>query len=328
MPKSVVVILFDALSYSVVFREGEVLESLPNLRALAEQSLVFHNAQSSPTDTTIVNVPHLLTGQKYMAIKLDSQGREVSVLENNRSQPVVLRDQRNIFDLAHEQGYRLVVFGYHLRYCSTYVRDKGYCQSTSVAEVNSEPQSIVPALLEIYRLAAAKTLPTSLSYKLEGMVGTKFLSLIQEKFLQNHYALLPLLKNPEGRFIYAHYPIPHTPYVRLNPETRGLYESGATYSDSLKAVDFFLGDILHALQESGVWEETLLIVLSDHNAARVTDDVRVPLIIKLPYKSQHMDFEGLWTHAQFLPLLEELFRGRSFDPDAVMAVVQALAPAQ
>jgi len=324
-PQSVVVLLFDGLSYGVVFRDGEVDDRLPNFRALAQQSLVFHNLRSF-SSSTMDNAPPLLTGQVYDSIKLDSQQREVGQVIGG--EPVVLQQQRNIFDAAHEQGYRVVVFGYFLRYCSTYVKDTGYCQSTSADELNSEPYNFIQAILEIYRLAAAKTLPTSVGYKLESLVGHTFLSLIEDRVFGLHNTLLSTLKDAKGHFIYAHYPVPHIPYLRIDSETGELQASGATYFDSVQAVDKMLGDVRRVLQESGAWEDTLLIVVSDHNDPAATRDVRVPLIIKLPSMNQRIDFDGPWTHVQFLPLLEGLFQQRSFETDKVMAVVQELTPAE
>ena len=93
-------------------------------------------------------------------------------------------------------------------------------------------------------------------------------------------------------------------------------------------MDKLLGDVRLALQESGVWEETLLILVADHHDPSAPSDVRVPLIIKLPGNGPHIDFESPWTHVQFLPLLDELFRSRSFDSDTVLAVVQELRPTE
>ena len=324
-PQSVVVLLFDGLSYSIVFRGGEVDERLPNLRALAQQSLVFHDVRSY-SSYSMDNIPPLLTGQIYDAIKLDSQQREVGHIIGG--QPIVLQEQRNIFDVAHDQGYRVAASGYFLRYCSTYVKDTGYCKSTSADELNSEPYSFIQATLEIYRLAAAKTLPTSVGYRLESMVGSTFLSLIDSRVFGIHDTLLSTLKDARGQFVYAHYPVPHIPYLRIESETGKLRASGATYFDSVQAVDKILGDARQVLQESGAWEDTLLIIVSDHNDPAATSDVRVPLIIKMPSKTQHIDFDGPWTHVQFLPLLEELLHRRSFEPDSVMAILQELAPAE
>ena len=160
------------------------------------------------------------------------------------------------------------------------------------------------------------------------MVGSTFLSLIESRVFGIHDALLSTLKDARGQFVYAHYPVPHIPYLRIESETGKLRASGATYFDSVQAVDKILGDARRALQESGAWEDTLLIIVSDHNDPAATSDVRVPLIIKLPGKTQHIDFDGPWTHVQFLPLLEELLQRRSFGPDSVMAIVQELIPAE
>ena len=324
-PLSVVVLLFDGLSYGLVFADGEVNEGLPNLRSLAQQSIVFHNAQSF-SSYTMDNVPSILTGQTYNGITLDSQQREGGLVIGD--EPIVLRQQRNIFDVANEQGYSMVVFGYFLRYCSTYVKDIGYCRSTSAEELNSEPYSFVQAVLEIYRLTAAKTLPTSVGYRLESMVGRTFLSLIEDRVFGLHNNLLLTLEDAKGRFIYAHYPVPHRPYLRIESKTGKLRASGATYLDSVQTVDKLLGDVVLTLQGSGVWEDTLFILASDHNDPAATKDRRVPLIIKLPGKGLHVDFEGPWTHLQFLPLLEELLQPRSLETGSVMAVVKELTPSE
>ena len=66
----------------------------------------------------------------------------------------------------------------------------------------------------------------------------------------------------------------------------------------------------------------MLVVLADHNDPAATIDTRVPLIIKLPNTNLRIDFNGLWTHAQFLPFLEELFEGAVFEPEAVAAIAR------
>ena len=70
-------------------------------------------------------------------------------------------------------------------------------------------------------------------------LGTTFLSLVEDRVLGVHDTLLPLLEDVNGRFIYAHYPVPSTPYLRIDPKTRELSSAGATYLESLESVDFF-----------------------------------------------------------------------------------------
>ena len=160
------------------------------------------------------------------------------------------------------------------------------------------------------------------------MVGRTFLSLIEDRVFGLHNNLLLTLEDTKGRFIYAHYPVPHRPYLRIESKTGKLRASGATYLDSVQTVDKLLGDVVLMLQGSGVWEDTLFILASDHNDPAATSDIRVPLIIKLPGKGQHVDVEGPWTHVQFLPLLEELLQRRSLETGSVMAVVKELTPSE
>ena len=160
------------------------------------------------------------------------------------------------------------------------------------------------------------------------MVGTTFLSLIEDRVSGLQSSLLPILKDAQGRFIYGHYPIPHNPYVKLDSHTNKLTAAGAPYFDSLEVMDYFLGEIQQTLQESDMWEESLIILLSDHYWPSETSDLRVPLIIKLPQMNQRIDFDEVWTHAQFLPLLEALTQADSLDSDVVLGLVRSLAPSE
>ena len=300
-PQTIVILLFDALSYNAVFtEEQEVDDRLPNLSALAEQSLVFHNVHSLPGGTGR-NIPIILTGQVYpeKGIVLDGQGEEVVYQPDGTK--LLISSQRNLFDVAYENGYPLTVFGYAMRYCSIYVDGKGYCRSTAPSEFSTQPDNFAQAFSEVYRLAIVRALPTTLEYRLQILLGTSALSATGRRTLDLQDSLLPRLERPG--FFYVHYPIPHVPYISLDPQTREITGS-STYFDSVQAVDFFLGEVRERLTDLGMWEETLLVVLADHNDGYVTDDPRTPLIIKLPNKQDRINYDYQWTHEQFLPLLE------------------------
>lgn len=140
-----------------------------------------------------------------------------------------------------------------------------------------------------------------------------------------HRAALNSLQGPGGAALYVHYPIPHGTWIRYDG-TPGQFGVGSGFFDTYKTADALLGEIRQALELSGAWDKTLVILTSDHNQAGETSDPRVPLLMKLPMPQQRTDYEGPWTQAQLFPLLERLLQGGALDHEAVMQDLHALAP--
>ena len=301
-PGHVVILLFDALSYTSVFgTENQVYPELPNIKAIVDQSTVFHNVPSYKGGT-VRNIPIILTGRVYPegGIKLNDQEEEIAYGLDGSAR--VLSKQKNIFDIAYEKGYLLTVFGYSIRYCSTYVQEKGYCRSTSPNESNTQPESFNEAFFEIYRLGIVKLLPTRLEYGIQDLLGIQSLTSTGKRVLDLQDEVLYRLSGPG--FIYAHYPIPHVPYISLDPSTREI-KGSSNPLDSIQAVDFFLGEIKSRMIELDQWNRTLLVIMADHQDGYITQDTRTPFIIKIPGQTERIDVYEEWSHKNFLNLLEE-----------------------
>jgi len=319
-PKNIVIVLFDGFSYVAAFDDKEISKRLPALRALGEESIVFHDMQSFPGGTQ-TNVASLLTGQVYeQGLRLHHQRGDIVALPDGTE--IVLRDRRNLFDLGHEHGYRTVVLGTAVRYCNTYVKGRGSCRSNPF-DLSTQPDTVAEAVFEPYRFAFGSMVPYNVQKRLFPKLDAK--DMRASWTVEMHRAVLQAIDGTQGVFVYAHYPVPHPPYVRYDARTKVLLPS-RTYFDSLQVVDQLFKELRAALQASNTWEDTLVVVLSDHQRSGETRDVRVPLFIKLPHASGRVDYDGRWTHAQFMPLLEELFKGGSFDSKVTMAAVQALTP--
>lgn len=331
LPKIFIILLFDDFSYSRAFYNGQVDERLPNLRGLMKKSLVFHNVRSF-SGGTAKNIPTMLTGQVYTYPSyFDRQLGEVTYMADGSK--VLLKNQRNLFDLARGHGYERIVIGNRLRYCSTYLKGNSYCQSYPFPyKIDPDPQTLREAILQPYFSVLPYTLITLMvKLKLSRFPvireAMRDIIPVRRKVYALHEKVLSVLKNANCGFIYAHYPIPHSPYFRYERETKQL-EYGGVYFESLQVVDIFIGEILETLERYKKLDDTLLVVVSDHNDPKETIDNRIPLIIKLPYMKHRLDYENLWTHAQFLPFFEELFKCRSFTPDAAIRIIRSIAPSQ
>ncbi|MEQ8846716.1 sulfatase-like hydrolase/transferase [Botrimarina sp.] len=81
-------------------------------------------------------------------------------------------------------------------------------------------------------------------------------------------------RRPDERrplMLYLAYPAPHTPWLP-SPEFRGKSEVGL-YGDFVEMVDAEIGRVVGALQEAGLWEDTLTVVTSDNGPCWYDADV-------------------------------------------------------
>lgn len=105
-------------------------------------------------------------------------------------------------------------------------------------------------------------------------------------------ASLNFLTNSPAGLTFLHLPVPHHPGI-YDPKRDRLtlwnYSRHAGYLDNLTLADRLFGNLRRALEQSGTWEQTWIIVSSDHwwRDARQIDH-RVPLIIKGPGKNEPM----------------------------------------
>lgn len=89
----------------------------------------------------------------------------------------------------------------------------------------------------------------------------------RDMYLQLHADALHAMTNPAARFIFLHYGIPHSPGIydaRKRDLTVALSGDSEGYLGNLGLVDRTIGELLAALDRSGLRERTSLILTSDH----------------------------------------------------------------
>ena len=107
-----------------------------------------------------------------------------------------------------------------------------------------------------------------------------------------------LAADPDLDVVFAHLPIPHAPYVydRERDALTIFNFRRDAYFDQLALVDRSLGAIRRAMEATGVYDRSALLLTSDHGwrfaAAHGTRrDHRVPLLLKLPGQADALDYE-------------------------------------
>ena len=278
--------IFDEWSYQRTFEAGQVRPNLPNLAALARECTVYHSAKS-PGIETAQSVPGILRSSSGSST---ISGGVAGFAVGNRFVPA--ESCPSLFDAVEGLGYQRVLghFGYALNLwaegkvdcCRSYL---WYPRPRSPAE---------HLLLPLHDAAFYWTDPITptLHLKLKTRIN-------DAAVLETHRGLtadsLALVTRPDPVFSVLHWPLPHHPYL-LNPD--GSYRGAASaawekgnlegYQRNLAVLDAKIGELVAAMKAAGTWNNSLLVLTSDHGwrndpARQPGDDLRhVPLMVKLP----------------------------------------------
>lgn len=277
----VYLILFDAWSYERTFENGRPRPELPNLRRLAERSLVLHSA-FSPRTLTLESIPRMLSLKPLGQITRDhmAKGHDMSLVM-----------AENLFHLAGSSGFGSYIVGSHIPYPDWFERDAVYASSVS----HYKPLGVWPRLAHALWMINRDNLllrVLGLRARLDKLHSESVAGLNLERV---HGGVLEVLAAaPPRSFGFFHYPIPHSPVAV--PDRDSAVQGGGPpdqYFAMIKRVDEDVAQITAALERSGQWDDALVIVTTDHavalDAGPETAVCHVPVFIKLPGQKRGAD---------------------------------------
>ena len=129
-------------------------------------------------------------------------------------------------------------------------------------------------------------------------------------------------------FVYFHFLPPHAPYnppntrykvfstKDMNESPESLYKS---YLNNYFYADFLVGQVLKSIKERGLFDDSLIIVASDHGEAFGEHDfyghietnyremIQVPFLFKFPGQKNRVIIENLYSFIDLLPTFAVLF---------------------
>ncbi|RPI09460.1 MAG: hypothetical protein EHM65_09125 [Acidobacteriales bacterium] len=139
-----------------------------------------------------------------------------------------------------------------------------------------------------------------------------------------------VLRDKQYRFVFLHLPITHPPFYydrRTGGSRKGNnYASG--YFDHLALLDRTLGRLVNALRASGSWENTALLISSDHSYrnARALDgqwDRRVPFLLRIPQAKGTTAVEFAFPTQVSRRLVTDLLLGKIGTGQAAVALLES-----
>lgn len=334
----VIWIIFDELDYVVPFEKKPV--ALPEFEKLKQTSLFTTNAippAYSTRDATI----SLITGKKVE--KSEAIGRDDLKLKfSNEADEVKFSATQNIFRQIKSMNGETALVGWVNPYCRLLKQDLSVCQWHSFDTINDYfPMPLSRIMLRNFQ-NAANSIP--LFSRVSDSVEAKLYGNFEDKgYLARHLEMMKatesILTNPNIDLAFIHLPFPHPPNY-YNPD-KGDFDQFLspnkslkhTYLDNLILTDKVLGEIRSTLEKSKLWNNSTVIVSSDHQwrinsylqnlweierqLTNEKEDVRVPYFLKLKNQNESVVYEKPFNTAITKDLILEIVKGEISTPEEV-----------
>jgi hypothetical protein len=329
-------LIFDELDYHAAFAARPSSVELPELDRLRAESIVATNAYP-PAKWTMLSLPALVTG-RLVADARPSSYDELAVTFDGASEPAPWSAQPNVFSRARAIGGSAAVVGWYHPYCRVIGSDLSRCSFTVVAnETDRLSQRVSQSMIEHFRTLGRaapvirEVLPESLK------VGKRWEATYIESLKRIGQDSAAAAADGALSLVMVHFPAPHFPCQYDRRKDDFTFEGGCNYFDNLELVDRTFGDIRRAMERAGWWNDTVVLLSSDHwwrvdiwpkNQSWTEEeqavksngaDHRVPFILKLKRQKGNIIYQPSFNTVLSQDLLLALLRGELLEPPDVTA---------
>jgi hypothetical protein len=254
----IVWILMDELSYDQTFdhRQQDVL--LPNIDAFARESVSFSNLQPIGKYTEHV-VPGLLLGTPIHELKTPFHG-PISFRRDSDGSWETFDPHRTIFGEARKLDWTTGIAGWYNPYCRLFsdVLDSCSWQYSDNILGAERPLSYNKSVAQ--NMLALLPFRTNLEFIFQDKIDNSAHRRDYEDVMARSKSLL---RDRRIRFVLLHMPVPHPPGI-YDRTTHQLSDHG-DYLDNLVLADDSLGSFMEILHSMPEFENTSVIVSSDHS---------------------------------------------------------------
>ncbi|REJ77574.1 MAG: hypothetical protein DWQ47_14465 [Acidobacteria bacterium] len=255
--RRVVWIIFDELDHQYLFRDRPDSADYPEFESLARASLSAEHAYP-PSQRTMTSIPALTTGRIVEAS--DPVGDSDLRLSFSDPQGAALWSDDNVFRSVKTMGGTVAIVGWYHPYCRVFAGSYDLCFTDMSFSHNivlrPHPDGFLESAIDYFvRLGA--TLPV-----LEDLVDQdeEYIEVSESTVRES----LGTLDQGRADLTFLHLPMPHPPFIfkrengQIDPNATG------NYFDAIKYADNVLGEIRQTMTENGTWDNSFVIVSSDH----------------------------------------------------------------
>lgn len=313
-------IVLDELDQNRAFSERAEDVALPELDRLSSEAIFASNAYS-PTGHTLLSLPSLIIGKTVLAA-LPARPNELMITPKGNKEPVGWGTQPNVFSEARTAGFDTALVGWYHPYCRVIGDNLTSCFWEPVVDRIS-PLSGRPTVLKGMRLWAWVALfrtPGVFRLFKSTYDGNRCKDHINEYLRILEQAKL-VVKNRDFGLTLLHLPIPHHPFIYDRSQHALSSRPDRNYEDNLVLADRTLGELRRELEAAGLWEDTTVIVTSDHWWRTPADgriDKRIPFIVKLAGQNAGIKYDAELNTVLTSHFIMAVLEGKVTNPDSAV----------
>jgi hypothetical protein len=254
-------IIFDEMDYGQAFDHRADSVKLPEFDRLKQQSF-FATAAFPPAYSTSISLPALTTGE----LTQDSfpVGANELMLKTKAAGVVPWSKQPNVFRDAREMGFNVAVSGFYIPYCRIFYSSVTKCfYADADLFGNEQPGTTLLAAWTDQITRALYELPAAV-----GLTERRFPPHVRRAAFDTYRKILDKGKeyacDPSLGLVMVHLPMPHIPGIYDRQTHSFKFQGQSSYLDNLSLTDRTLGELRVAMEQNGTWDDTVVIVSSDH----------------------------------------------------------------
>lgn len=273
-------IIFDEFDYQVAFGERAQGLNLPTFDRFTKQAIFAENA-FPPSASTTLSLTSFIDG-RLVSNASEIGTDQLRITYRDTGETVNWGSRPNIFSKARGLKINTALVGEYLPYSRLIGKDLSYC-------------SWYPFYPEY--ISATDTLLANIKSQLYFLLAGPAKTTIQRK--RSFYNILNdakrLVANPNYGLIMIHFPIPHGPHFHNN---HWWERSAKGYLNALTLADETLKQLWGIMEEKCLWEDTTVIISSDHFLRGhkkyfdyQTIDSRIPFILKMAGQKEAITYQ-------------------------------------
>lgn len=289
-------LIFDEMDQRISFIDRPQHLKLPEFDRFKEQSFFAENAYP-PANGTIPSIPALIDG-RLISSSRRLESSIIKVIYEGSNQEENWGSRSNVFRKAKALGVNTALIGEYIPYTRLIGHDLDYCTWSAYRYQYVSAKDTLWDNLTTQIYSFFHTL--ELYYQQQIIATREILDGARKLAVDSRYGL-----------VFIHFPVPHSPFIH-HRAWWDQFPKG--YADNLALCDQILGQIRKDMESKGVWEDTNIIISSDHSYRDSEKfdgkkDQRVPFMVKLANQEEAIvyskKFNTVLTHNLVLDILSK-----------------------
>lgn len=304
----VVWIVFDEMDWRYVFLRRPSSLQMPEMDRFRAQSIYAPSTFQTALETAEAMMTYLYGRQVYTFEPTGKASFRLLFLDEPRQMDGP--GPPDLFSQARDAGFNTAMVGWFLPYCRLFDEELNSCYHEPM---DTRVRGFQPSLATSFRSQLRNLSPLE----------------VRQRHLKRYLAMLEEAKkavaDPRLGLVVLHLSVPHEPaiYRRDKGELTLFNFRSDWYFDNLALADRTLGDLRREMERAGLWDQSTVIVTSDHPLRwyAMLDEIvdpRVPFLVKMAGQKQEVVYppplRSLIAHELTLAVL----RGELSQPEQVI----------